>query len=131
MFLLGLALWGQTNTGELRLTITDPAGLPVAGSVELVSEVNQYHQTLKADAQGQLTAKLLPYGLYRVEVSREGFAPSANLVEIRSALPKQLKVVLGVAPLETTVTVSDEETLIDPHRTAPSNRIGADTLRDR
>jgi hypothetical protein len=131
VFLLGLALWGQTNTGELRLTITDPAGLPVAGSVDLVSEVNQYHQTLEADAQGQLTAKLLPYGLYRVEVSREGFAPSATLVEIRSALPKQLKVVLGVAPLETTVTVSDEETLIDSHRTAPSNRIGADTLRDR
>lgn len=131
LFLLGLALWGQTNTGELRLAITDPDGLPVAGLVELVSEANQYHRTLEADAQGQVIAKLLPYGLYRVEVSHEGLAPSSHLIEIRSAIPRQLKVVLGVAPLETAVTVSEEDTLTDPHRTAPTNRIGAETLRDR
>ncbi len=133
LFLLfvSFALWGQTNTGELRLTITDSTGLPIAGSVELVSEVNQYRQTFQADSQGQVTAKLLPYGLYRVQVSREGFAPFSSLVEIRSAIPRQLKVVLGVAPVETTVTVSEDETLIDPHRTSPVNRIGAETLRDR
>ncbi len=131
LLLVSFALWGQTNTGELRLMITDSTGLPVAGSVELVSEVNQYRQTFQADSQGQVTAKLLPYGLYRVQVSREGFAPFSSLVEIRSAIPKQLKIVLGVAPVETTVTVSEDETLIDPHRTGPVNRIGAETLRDR
>ena len=42
---LFLLLWtvvqfGQSDAGELRLTVTDPSGLPIQSAVELVSEAN-------------------------------------------------------------------------------------------
>jgi hypothetical protein len=54
---LFLLLWtaaqfAQSNTGELRLTVTDPSGLPIQGAVELVSEANQLRQNLETDPQG-------------------------------------------------------------------------------
>jgi hypothetical protein len=36
--------FGQSNTGELRLNVTDPAGLPLPGAVEIVSEANQFRR---------------------------------------------------------------------------------------
>ena len=117
--------------GELRISVTDASGLPVRGSIELVSEANQYHKTFSADERGHFAVKRLPFGLYHVEVTHVGFTASSNLVEISSAIPKQLKVVLGVAPIESAVTITDNETLIDPHRTGAVNRIGGDTLQNR
>ncbi len=130
--LLGAALWGQTpETGELRLAITDSAGLSVPGVVNLVSEANGYHQSFTADSEGHVIAKRLPYGFYRVEVQYQGFTPYTSLVEIRSALPNTLKVTLGIAAVETTVTVNADATLIDPHRTSSVNRIGNDEIQSR
>lgn len=130
--LFGAALWAQTpETGELRLAITDSAGLGIPGVVKLVSEANGYRQSFDADGEGHIVAKRLPYGFYRVEVQYRGFASYTSLVEIRSALPEALKIVLGVAPVETTVTVSVDATLIDPHRTSSVNRIGNDEIQGR
>jgi carboxypeptidase family protein/TonB-dependent receptor-like protein len=124
-------LFAQSETGELRLRVTDPAGLPVPSSVELVSQANQVRQTLDTDAEGVLAIKRLPFGKYRLRVQHSGFAPLVEIVEVRSALPKELRVTLGVAPVETVVVVSESETLVDPHRAGTVQRIGAETLRDR
>ena len=63
---------GQSTTGELRLTVTDPAGLAVKSTVELVSQGNEYSQTFTTDSQGKLDAKRLPYGIYQVADRRAG-----------------------------------------------------------
>jgi outer membrane cobalamin receptor len=126
-----LALLAQSDTGELRLKVTDQAGLPIPSSVELVSQANQVRQKLETSVEGTLVAKRLPFGVYRIRVERPGFAPLSELVEIRSSLPKELRVTLGVAPIETVVTVSESQTLIDPHRAGTVNRIGSETLQDR
>src|SRR5581483_3568398 len=67
----------------------------------------------------------------RVKVEHAGFAPLSELVEIRSAVPKDFRVTLGVAAVETTLVVTDSETLLDPHRTTSIDRIGPETLADR
>jgi hypothetical protein len=85
LFVLGQ--FSQSNTGELRLSVTDPAGLPLPGAVELVSESNQLRQAVQIDAAGHGTARRLPFGRYRLTVVREGFTPLAALIEIHSALP--------------------------------------------
>jgi len=131
VFFCALSLFGQVNSGELRITVTDSAGLPVSASVELTSQVNQYRRNFDADVEGHVSARRLPFGLYRVAVSQPGFAPASELVEIRSASPLEFKVVLGVAPVKTAVTVTNSETLIDPHRTDTVNRIGGDAIEDR
>jgi outer membrane cobalamin receptor len=129
--LCALALFAQSNTGELRLHVTDQAGLPVQGSVELISQANQFRQNLETDREGNLFAKRLPFGIYRLQVRHEGFTNFSDTVEVRSAIPLEFHVTLGVAPIETTVLVSDTQTLIDPHRTGTAYRIGSDTLQDR
>jgi TonB dependent receptor len=125
------AQFGQSSTGELRLTVTDPSGLPIQVAVELVSEANQLRQNLETDVQGMLVAKRLPFGQYRVEVSRTGFATFAGLIDVQSALPTPYHVTLSLAPLQTQVIVSPDATLLDVHRTSTLNRIGTEALEHR
>src|SRR5207247_11017982 len=73
----------------------------------------------------------LPFGMYRVQVEHSGFSPFLSLVEVRSEAPLDYRVTLGLTAVETTVQVSDFDTLLDPHRTGSLNYLGADTLRDR
>ena len=129
--LFTLGLYGQTGTGELRITITDATQRAIQTNVVIVSEGNQYRRTFQTDAAGRLSVSRLPYGVYRVAVEQGGFASYAGLVEIQSALPKSLPIVLTVAPIATTVTVIDSQTLIDPNRVGTVNRIGSDTIADR
>jgi hypothetical protein len=133
LLLLSIAVlaFGQANKGELRLLITDPSGSPVPAAVKLASEVNQYNQSFEADAEGHVVAKRLPFGVYKVSVSQGGFAPSDQLVEIRSEIPKELKITLVLGAVQTTVNVSTSETLIDPYATSSANRIGSGTIADR
>ena len=126
--LLPVWMLAQTDTGELRVTVVDAMGLPVQASVELVSQVNQYRRSFDTDQEGHIVAKRLPFGLYNVAAKRQGFAPSSALVEIRSAIPKEISIALSVAPTEAAVTVTDNETLLDPHRSNSAHRIGSDTL---
>lgn len=131
LLLAALPLFAQSNSGELRLRVTDPAGLGVTSSVQLVSEVNQIRKSLLTDEAGNLAVKLLPFGLYRLEVQREGFAPFTDSIEIRSAIPADYHVTLRIAPLSTSVIVTDAATLIDPHRSGTINQIGKDAIAER
>lgn len=131
VFLFVLGQFSQSNTGELRLSVTDPAGLPLPGAVELVSESNQLRQAIEIDDAGRGTARRLPFGRYQLTVVREGFTPFAALIEIHSALPVSYPVVLAIAGVQTQLTVTANDTLLDPRRTAASHRIGADTLEQR
>src|SRR6516225_9458560 len=73
-FLASSLLFGQSNTGELRLKVIDPSGLAVKAPVQVVSEANQYRRVLSTDDQGVLTLQRLPFGVYDIEVSQPGFA---------------------------------------------------------
>ncbi len=131
-----LALWmlaqvSPGDSGELRVTVGDATGLPVQAAVELVSEANQIHRSLEADAQGRLVARQLPFGTYEIRVRHEGFSPFSGLIEIRSAVPLPYPVVLQLAPLQTQVTVSAGDTLVDSRQTAAVSRIGSDTIGTR
>ena len=77
-FLLGLflivPLWlartamAQANSGELRLRVTDSAGLGLKASVIVVSEGNGYREQLATDEQGNLDLEFLTYGIYQVQI---------------------------------------------------------------
>src|SRR5438093_8416081 len=123
--------FGQTNSGELRLTVVDDAGLPLASSVELISEANQIREHLNTNPDGVLVAKRLPFGSYRVVVGRDGFATFTGTIDIRSALPTEYRVTLGVVPIQTQVTVGTDDTPIDAHQTATIHRVGLDAFERR
>ena len=85
--LSAVQLLAQVNTGELRLRVTDPAGLGVKASVLIQSEGTQYRSTLETTAQGSLDVQRLPYGIYQVQIEQPGFAPVSDSVVIHSQFP--------------------------------------------
>jgi hypothetical protein len=129
--LLTAGQFGQTNTGELRITVTDATGLPLPGPVDVVSEANEFRQRLDTNDTGFLIVRRLPFGTYRIGVSRDGFAPVADIVDVRSALPTEHRIRMVLLAVQTQLTVSADAPLIDPRQTTSAHRIGADTLQQR
>jgi outer membrane cobalamin receptor len=131
MLLFALRLLAQSNMGELHLKVTDPNGLGVRTSVELVSEASEFHATLETDDSGQLIAKRLPFGIYRLRIQQQGFDPVSMPIEVRSAIPREYAINLAIAAVSTSLTVQATETLIDPYRAGSANEIGAETIQTR
>ena len=134
-FLLAMLLCAcslaQSNTGELRLRVIDPVGLAVRSQVELLSEANHYRNVFSTDESGNLIARHLPFGVYRLEIREPDFAPVSQTLEIRSAVPLSYLVRLNLPSVATSVTVTAAETLVDPHRVGTVNQIGPDTIDNR
>jgi outer membrane cobalamin receptor len=129
-----IALWAQfaqPSTGELHLTVTDPAGLGVATAVEIINEAQQFRSTVTTSPDGTLIARRLAFGTYQVNVAAPGFAPFTGVVQVRSVVPTEFRVTLAVAAVQTQLTVRPPETLIDPSQTATTSFIGAATLQQR
>ena len=131
LFCCALPLLGQSNSGELRLKVTDPSGLGVKAAVQIVSEANQYRHTLATTDEGRLTLHHLPFGLYRVEVRRSGFSVAAAAVEIRSSIPTQYRVQLKLPSVAQSIVVSAATTLIDPDQAGSVDQVGTDFIQRR
>lgn len=59
--LIVAAQFGQSASGDLRVTVRDSTSLPVACRVMLVSEANDISQSLQTNLDGESVAKRLPY----------------------------------------------------------------------
>jgi hypothetical protein len=131
LVLSGAALSAQGATGELRMVVSDTAGLPVVTAIELTSESNQLQRDVVSDRDGRALASRLPDGVYRVQVHHPGFTPHTEAVEIRSAVPREIRIVLNPAAVQMAITVQERETLIDPRQTTMIGRVGGDTIVSR
>ncbi len=129
--MLALCASAQRGSGELRLKVLDPSGLPLEAVGTLYGPAVHVRATFRTDASGAAIVRNVPFGTYRLQVAREGFATDSRTVEIQSAAPLQLEVALGVAPVNSAVVVEDIDPLIDPSRTGTTYFIGDADLRDR
>ncbi len=129
--LLPRAALGQTNQGELRLTVTDPSGAGVTTTVHLTSEANGYNATLATNRQGHLDVQRLPYGIYQIRIRQTGFAPVIETVPIRSSIPIAATIHLRLSRVSQTVTVSAGNTLINPEQAGAVSEIGASAIAHR
>jgi TonB-dependent Receptor Plug Domain len=131
VFLCALPVYCQSNRGELRLKVTDPSGLGVRTNVLIVSEANQYRNSLTTTEQGTLDVLRLPFGVYRLEISQRGFLPASETVEIRSAIPTEHTIQLKLPAVNQSVTVTAADTLIDPDQAGAVSQIGSDAIEHR
>jgi hypothetical protein len=131
LFLISIPLFGQSNSGELRLKVADPSGRAVRTTVQIISSGNQYRNALVTDDKGDLEVQRLPFGIYQLKVEQPGFAAKSETVEIRSSLPTVLKIQLQVSSVNETVKVSASDTLIDPDEAGSVNQIGTDFIQNR
>jgi hypothetical protein len=131
LFLISMSLFSQSNSGELRLKVTDPSGRGVKTTVQIVSSGNQYRNALATNDQGDLDVQRLPYGIYQLQIERTGFAAKSQTVEVRSSLPTGLKIQLQLSPVNETVNVNASDTLIDPDDAGSVNQIGTEFIQSR
>jgi len=124
-------LMAQVRTGELRLRVTDSAGLGLKASVTVSSGASQYRNVFDTSAAGEVDVKALPYGIYLVSAEKTGFAVNSGTVEVRSSSPTTRTIMLAVASVATSVDVSGSAPLIDPYRPSSVMEIGSAQIRDR
>jgi TonB-dependent Receptor Plug Domain len=131
LLLTALPALGQVNYGELRLKVADPSDTGIEASVELSCAGNGYDQVFITAPSGSLAVHSVPYGVYRIAVSKAGFTPYSASVEVRSALPVDESIQLNLASLVTKVNVSGVSTLIDPSSPSSIMQIGAKQIQER
>jgi hypothetical protein len=121
----------QSNSGELRLKVTDPAGLAVKTTVQIVSESNHYRNTLATSDLGSLDVKRLPYGMYRLEINQPGFADISRSLDIHSSIATEYVIQLALPTVSQSVTISAAKTLINPDQPGAVSQIGSDQIQNR
>jgi hypothetical protein len=126
-----LPLFCQSNSGELRLKVTDPSGLGLKATVEVVSEANQYRNTLATSDQGSLDLQRLPFGIYQLSINQPGFAAVSQTIEVRSSLPIDRTIQLKISSLSQSVNVTAENTLIDPDQAGYVSEVGSNFIQNR
>jgi hypothetical protein len=118
----------QRVRGQLHIEARDSQGAALAATAELASEANQIHRRIQIAADGRSTVQDLPFGIYRLTLTAENFAPWNKLIEIRSEVPVRVVATLGVAPVTTEVQVSDSATLVDPSSMGTIYSIGRQSI---
>jgi len=107
LLLLGAAaaLRAQQPTGEIRLEVKDPSGAAVAASGTLRNLAGGPERAFQTDTQGMYTLSGLPYGRYRLEISKTGFALLIVSIDVHSSTPISRTVTMALATAESMVHV--------------------------
>ena len=114
------------SAGALSGTVKDDKDQPIKGaSLRLENKVSGYQQTVKTDASGRFTFYNTPYGQYHLEAGAQGMVPQHLNLEIHSALPRALDLVLAEGQM--TVVVEDQATLVE-NRSASHLHIDQSTI---
>ncbi|MFZ1085271.1 MAG: TonB-dependent receptor [Terracidiphilus sp.] len=131
MFLFAWPLLAQVREGELHLKVTDPTGLGLKVWGTVSSESSSYRIHFSTDDEGMAVIKNLAYGTYCIQAERRGFSAAQDSVDVRSALPVEIVLSLAIAPLKTSVEVTDGATTIDPHRPTSVMQIDSAQIESR
>ena len=94
---------------DLAGVVHDVQHRPIAGAaVRLQSTSSAYTQQLRTGADGIFRFPAVPFGTYTVTVSREGFAPVSETLDIASGTSPILHLQLAIAGAHASVTVAGQ-----------------------
>ena len=98
-----------TGSSSVNGTVTDPSGAVIPGATVVIQNpVSQYTRTATSDAAGKFTFPVVPINPYHMTVNMTGFAPYAQDIDVRSAVPMSVKVTLQISGKAENVTVQAE-----------------------
>ena len=86
-FLVASALLGQAPQGEIQLLVKDSSGAPMRASGRLESTAGRLTRDFQTDAQGKIVLEKLPFGQYRLQISKSGFTTQSIAIDIQSTTP--------------------------------------------
>lgn len=109
-FLLGAALpalaQASGTSSSVTGTVTDVTGAVVPGAtITLHNPVSGLTRSVVSDTAGSFSLPNLPFNHYHLTVTRDGFNPLAQDVDVRSSVPVTLTLSLQVKTATETVTV--------------------------
>jgi hypothetical protein len=115
---LGFALPGfaQSNSGTIHGSVLDPSGAVIAGAaVTIENPVSHYSRSTTSDSQGKFEFDNLPYNNYHLTAAATaaGFQTAGEDINVRSAVPMELKISLALGKEAQTVTVEAGADLVE------------------
>jgi Carboxypeptidase regulatory-like domain len=110
VLLFGGACMAQTTgISSLSGVVTDPTGAVVPGAtIEIHNPVSQFDRSAETDSAGHFSFANIPFNPYHLTVTIQGFAPYAQDVDVKSAVPLSLKIAVQIAGSAENVTVTGE-----------------------
>src|SRR6266566_5867706 len=107
LLFLGPCAFGQNlSSGTIRGSVLDPSGAAVKGAtVEIQNPVTGYSRVVQADDQGNFEFANVPYNPYHLSITAAGFETTQQDVDVRTAVPIELKISLNIGTATTSVTV--------------------------
>ena len=105
VLLVSLALQAQAPTGEIHLQVQDSSGAPMQVSGKLDNPAARVHREFRTDANGRSDLAALPFGHYRLELIRPGFATQTVALDLSSAAPVSRAITMTVAASHANVEV--------------------------
>ncbi len=110
-----LPAFAQVTTADFAGRVTDPKGLAVAGaSVSVVNLGTGATRAVTSGDGGEFSVPLLPVGLYKVSISKDGFATVVyNSIELIVGQKLSLEVSLKLGSSSMTVEITGEVPLIE------------------
>ena len=117
--LIGGLTYAQSNSASISGTVLDPSGAVVSNAeVEIHNPVSHFDRSTTSDKSGKFSFPNVPFNPYHLSVSGAGFAPYAQDVDVRSAVPLDVKIGLKVAGSSDSVTVEAGGDLLENDPTA-------------
>src|SRR6266851_2668505 len=124
--------YAQVSKGSISGSVTDPQGALVAGaSVKAVSKDTNQEYTSETDSAGLFRLSLLPPGIYRVEVAKQGFRKVVfDSIEVSVGADRGLGAVkLEIGEVSATVEVSSAAPLMQSTEAQVTNSFTAANLQ--
>ena len=127
-FALAQAGFSQRMDGRLVVRVLDSTGRGVPARVELASRSPEFESAGEADSEGNKVIRRVPPGTYRLTVGHPGLTVSERQIEIRSAVPQTIEVVLSPALIQGEITVRTKIPLFEPFQPSVPTRTGRESL---
>src|SRR5271155_2321729 len=86
-------LHAQTPSGKIQVEVKDPSGAPIEASGNLTGPANIRFRT---GANGQYSARDLPYGAYKLEISKTGFTTQSLNIDVQSETQISRTIILAI-----------------------------------
>src|SRR5579864_3932238 len=116
---LGLHAHAQSNSASVSGTVLDPTGAVVPNAtVEIHNPVSHFDRSTISDASGKFSFSNVPFNPYHLSVTGPGFAPYAQDLDVRSAVPLDVRIGLKIAGSSESVTVEAAGDLLENDPTA-------------
>src|SRR5579884_329577 len=96
---------GQSNSGVIQGTVTDPSKAAVPGAkVHIENPVSHHANDVETDTDGNFRIPNIPFNPYHLTVTAPGFATFTQDVDVRSTVPISLGITLMLASTTTNLT---------------------------